>query len=262
MKSLNMVALVILLATLVPVVYADGSGKEALRAEVTAIVGESDRLFENRKYSSSLKMLEDASARFPNETEILWRLANHMINEGDASKGNDKLQETYYRRSVRYAESAVRADGRNPYAHALLAAAYGSYAMFAGGKEKVKLANKIRDELDIALRLDPRNQYAHTIYGTWHREVAEVSWVERQLANTFLGSLPEASLKESIDHLKNAIKEAPGVLRHHYELGLTYIASDQQELAAQSFRRALACRNTLKTDPERRTEMEEWLADL
>ena len=261
MKTLHIVLVAALLAAHVSTLSASTGGKELLREDVAAIVKESDRLFEKRNYSSSLKLLEDAEQRYPEEAEILWRLSNQMINEGDASKSDEQKREQYYRRSMAYAGRAVKADNGSANAHALLAASYGSYAMFAGGKEKVKLANQIRDELDIALKLDPDNEYAHTIYGTWHREVSEVSWIERRLADVFLGSLPEASLKESIDHLKHAISVSPKILRHSYELGPTYIAAGQDSLAASSFKRALACPNTLKTDPQRRTEMQEWLAD-
>ena len=133
--------------------------------------------------------------------------------------------------------------------------------MYAGGEEKVKLANRIRDELDVALKLDPENQVAHTIYGTWHREVADVSWIERKLANIFLGSMPDGSFERSVFHLRKAIDIAPDILRHRYELGLTYIAMDREKDAAAAFRGALKCPDGWKVDPIRREFMRDWLRD-
>ncbi len=196
----------------------------------------------------------------PHDAEVLWRLSNHAINDGDAAT-DEARQERYFKKAVSYAERAVRADNQNAFAHAFLAASYGSYAMYAGGEEKVKLANRIRDELDIALKLDPDNQVAHTIYGTWHREVADVSWIERKLANLFLGSMPDGSMEQSVAHLRKAVQVAPTVLRHRYELGLTYIAADRDKEAAESFRAALECPDGWRIDPRRRERMREWLRD-
>ncbi len=219
-----------------------------------------DRLFDKQAYDSARRLLEKMLKKAPNDAEVLWRLSNHAINDGDAATDPER-QKRYFKKGVAYAERAVKADNNNAFAHAYVAAAYGSYAMFAGGEEKVKLANSIRDELDMALKLDADNQVAHTIYGTWHREVASVSWLERQLANMFLGSMPDGSIEESINHLKKAIKSGPKVLRHRFELGLTYAAADRDKEAAATFRAALKCPNGWRIDPIRRIRMRDWLSD-
>ena len=65
------------------------------------------------------------------DADVLWRMARHMINDGDGTRDRDK-KEDYYRKSVDYSEAAVKADGGDADARAYLAASYGSYAMFAG----------------------------------------------------------------------------------------------------------------------------------
>ena len=219
-----------------------------------------DQLFDRNEFDAARRLLERALKQHPDDAEILWRLANHAINDGDAAT-EEARQERLFKKSVSYAERAVKSDGKNAWARAFLAASYGSYAMYAGGEEKVKLANRIRDELDVALKLDANNQVAHTIYGTWHREVAEVSWIERKLANLFLGSMPDGSIERSIFHLKKAIEVAPTVLRHRYELGLTYAAADRDKEATEAFRAAMKCPDGWKIDPIRRERMREWLSD-
>lgn len=230
------------------------------RDDRTATLEKCDRLFDKQAYDAARRTLEQLLKADPNDAEVLWRLSNHAINDGDAATEDDR-QKRYFKKAVALAERAVKADNNNAFAHAYAAAAYGSYAMFAGGEEKVKLANRIRDELDVALKLDPENQVAHTIYGTWHREVASVSWLERQLANMFLGSMPDGSIEESIDHLKKAIRVGPTVLRHRYELGMSYAAADRDKEAAEAFRSAMKCPNGWRIDPIRRIRMREWLSD-
>lgn len=237
---------------------AGGGGTPS--ADLNPQLEESDDLFARGKFSASRNIMDRLVKSHGDDAEVLWRMARHMINDGDGTRDREK-KERLYRKSVEYSEAAVRADPRDADARAYLAASYGSYAMFAGGKEKVQLANRIRDELDEALRLDPDNQVALTIYGTWHREVSEVSWIERQLANMFLGSMPDGSLEESIRYLKAAVRVAPKVFRHRYELALSYIAADRLKDAAASFRAALQCPTSWKTDDRRRPRIRDWLKD-
>jgi tetratricopeptide (TPR) repeat protein len=247
-------------AMLATVLHEPGGAVRTVRDPLSEQLAQADEYFDQGRYSAARKIVEDLRGANPSHAEILWRLSYYTINDGDAA-GDDAMKEKLYRQSIDYAEAAVRSDARNTYARASLAAAYGSIGMFAGGKEKVRLANRIRDELDEALRIDSRNQMANTIYGTWHREVATVGWIERQLANVFLGGMPDGSLDKSAAHLRAAIAVGPGVLRHHYELGLTHIAAGRDKDAAAAFRTALKCRDGWKIDHLRRKHMREWLAD-
>ncbi|MDT8323428.1 MAG: tetratricopeptide repeat protein [Bacteroidota bacterium] len=252
--------LLVLFLTTTSFAHAQGSGGGAPSPSMREQIEESDLLFARGKFTASRRIMDELIKTHPDDAEVLWRMAQHMINDGDGTRDREK-RERLYRESVEYSEAAVKADPRSADARAYLAASYGSYAMFAGGKEKVKLANRIRDELDQALRLDPDNQVALTIYGTWHREVSEVSWIERQLANMFLGSMPDGSIEESIRYLNSAVRIAPKVFRHRYELALSYIAADRLRDAAASFRAALQCPTSWKTDDRRRPRIREWLEE-
>jgi tetratricopeptide (TPR) repeat protein len=226
--------------------------------ETVAAIRKSDSLFAMLRYKDALAVLEAENRQRPSDPRVLWRLASQLINAGDVA--DDDAKDAYYVKSVAYAEKAVALDPRCADAHAYLAAALGSHAMFVGGKEKVQLSNRIQAELDRALALDPKNQVAHTIYGTWHRSVTDVSWIERKLANIFLGGLPDGSFEESIRHFRAAITVAPSVLRHRYELGQTYIAMDRPDLAVLTYRDALKCPLTWSTDPLRKVEMRAYIA--
>jgi tetratricopeptide (TPR) repeat protein len=218
-----------------------------------------DTVFSQLQYKQTERLIKMSLLEYPKNADLLWRYANLMINIGDVAKAEKK--KPYYRRSVEYAEAAVKSDPKNASAHAFIAASYGSIGMFAGGEEKVKLAYRIRDALNKSLKLDPNNFYAHTIYGTYHREVAEISWLEKQLANLFLGGLPDGSYKQAIRHFKKAAKIAPNVLRNRFELGLTYDSMGEEKLAIKAFKRALRCPPTLKADKGRIKFMRVYIAD-
>ncbi|MAT39977.1 MAG: hypothetical protein CL946_10280 [Ectothiorhodospiraceae bacterium] len=225
-----------------------------------AALEEIDRHFKALRYEETEAALKSALKTFPNDAGLLWRYCSLMLNWGDGVR-DDKREEEMYKRSVEYGEAAIKADPKDANAHSLLAAAYGSYAMFVGGKEKVKLANKIKDQLDISLKLDPKNEVAHTVYGTWHREVADVGWIERQLANMFLGGLPDGSFEKSVYHFKEAIKVNPDFLRHHFQLGLTYLAMEKEDLAVKAWKKALSCPASLKADIGRKKRIKELIAE-
>ena len=252
----------LLLTLLIPtILHAQRSAEvNAVDESIEDALRRSDVLFEQTKYRASHGILKALHEKHPNNAAVLWRLASHMINDGDGSS-NAERKEALYRKAVEYSLAAVKSDNANANAHAYLAASWGSVGMFEGGREKVKLTTNIRDELNHALKLDPNNQVALTIYGTWHREVSDVSWVERQLANMFLGSLPDGSIEQSIRYFKKAIKLGPDVFRHRFELALTYIAADRIKDAAASFRAALKCPTRWKTDDPRRPRIREWLKE-
>ncbi len=208
--------------------------------------------------NESQGILEEASAWIPkNATDILrltsvMMIGNTMLNE----------RESTFKKAVAYGEAAVKADFNNSNAHTFLAASYGSYAMFIGGREKVKLANRVRDELEIALKLNPDNNIAHSVYGSWHRAVADVSWIGRKLANAFLGGFPQGSIIEAIDHLQQAIRIAPNVLQHHYELALAYLDANRKDLAIESLETALHCPLSLQSDAKRKIDAQKLLSEL
>jgi tetratricopeptide (TPR) repeat protein len=111
--------------------------------------------------------------------------------------------------------------------------------MFKGGKTKVKLCYSIKHELDCSIRLDPDDDIAYSILGSFYMALGNVSWIERQLAAVFLGSLPEGGYDESERALKKAIALAPGAIRHHFELGDLYMQEDRNREALEEFRLVL-----------------------
>jgi tetratricopeptide (TPR) repeat protein len=250
--------LIILLALCSAALHSGPTGSTSDDAGLKALLSSSDVLTSKLNYDEARRVLEQANVKYPGNSEVLWRLSSLLINIGDVL--SDKIPA--YQKAVEYGKASVKADYNNSNAHAFLAAAYGSYAMFAGSKEKVKLANMIRSELDISLKLDQNNQVAHSIYGTWHREVAEVNWIERKLADVFLGGLPKGSLQESEYHLQQAIRIAPNVFRHHFELGMTYAAGKRDILAIKSLETALRCPNDMKADAHRKVLARQLLGKL
>jgi tetratricopeptide (TPR) repeat protein len=124
--------------------------------------------------------------------------------------------------------------------------------MFEGGKTKVQLCNVIKQELDCSINLNPFDDIAYSILGSFYMALGNVSWFERQLASIFLGNLPEGGYEESESALKKAIALAPGVIRHHFELAELYMGQDRHREALEEFQLVIRLPVLLASDERTR----------
>jgi tetratricopeptide (TPR) repeat protein len=188
---------------------------------------------------------------------LYWRCARLHVAVGDVTEGEERLD--HYRKAVEYARESVATDSTCSDSYAWLAASLGSVAMDAGSKRKVELANEIKRALDRAVTLNPKNDVAWSILGTFYRSLGGVSWIERQLANLLLGSLPEGGYPESENAFNRAIGIAPQTVRHRFERALLYEETDRPAEASADYLACLQLPPQMKSDHRRKREAREWL---
>jgi tetratricopeptide (TPR) repeat protein len=205
------------------------------------------------KYDSLLRTTADSSV-------VLWRLARVHICMGDVEEG--ELSAQHYRNAEAYARRAVQLDSTTSETHTWYAAALGSVALHEGGKAKVRIAHEVRHELGRAIALDPNNDIACSILGSFYRALAGLSWIERQLAAIFVGRLPEGSYEDGEKALKRAIELNPQASRHYYELGLLYLDWDKPELAKQMLGKVPLMPIAVARDIQNKADAEQRLALL
>lgn len=220
-----------------------------------------DDEFVRFNYEAATSLYESILKASPNNPEVLWRLSRVYICMGDIQESQEQ-REAMYRKAVEYARLCVAADENNANGHAWLGASLGSVAMFEGSRSKVKLCNEIKSALDRAIVLDPNNDIAYTILGSFYRALGNISWLERQLASVFIGTLPPGGRPEAEKALKKAIAIAPSVLRHHYELGMVYYDDGKKDEAKKTFEYALTLPITLTSDYHRIGRIKKKLAEL
>jgi tetratricopeptide (TPR) repeat protein len=177
-------------------------------------------------YDSALTISTDSA-------DVLWRLARVYVCMADVAPQDQKLD--LYRQAEAFAHRCIHADSMRSEGHTWRAAALGNIAMFEGGKTKVKLCHMIKQELDCSISLNPVDDIAYSILGSFYMALGNVSWLERQLATVFLGSLPEGGYDESESALRKAIELAPGIIRHHFALGELYMEQDRHREALEQF---------------------------
>ena len=203
---------------------------------------------------------DSARTASADSAQYLWRLARLFVCRGDMAE-HDAREQTY-RTAVEYAERCIRADSTIAAGHTWKAAALGNIAMFEGSKEKVRLCNEIKGELDRAVALDSLDDVAYSIMGSFYLALANVSWIERQLASIFLGSLPDGGFPEAEAALHRAIAIAPAVVRHWYELGTVYREEGKKKDAIEAFKVASNLPSTVASDGRTRERALRWIDRL
>ncbi len=186
-----------------------------------ANVSTGDEAFARIDYPAAIAAYEQEYAVFPDDTGLLWRLARAYVCAGEVKDGEEAERD--FRKAELYARRCIRLDSACVEAHTWLAAALGYRALHAGLMEKVLLTAAMNEELDRALALDPHNDAAYSMRGSYFRAFANASWLERRVAMLLFPSLPEGGYEEAERSLKKAIELAPQVMRHSYELGVLYL---------------------------------------
>ncbi|MBC7923427.1 MAG: hypothetical protein H7Z75_20305 [Ferruginibacter sp.] len=208
-----------------------------------------DRLFFQMKYAEAIEQYQAN----PASPEAQWKTARSYICLADVTP-LDRQKPLYYQ-AVAAARACLRLDQQNGNGHTWLGAALGNIANYEGSRTKVRLCTEIKGELERALALNPGDDVALSILGSFYRALGNINWLERTLANTFLGSLPKGGFAEGEAALRKAIQLSPNTLRHWYELGLLYQDWGKDHLAWQTFQSAQGLPVVLGSDRKRLSQI-------
>lgn len=120
-----------------------------------------------------------------------------------------------------------------------LAAAKGTQALFARGREKVRLGAGVEEHCLRALAIDSTFALPHIALGIYYREIAELSRLERFVARSLFGSIPRNSAGKALLHSRRAVELAPELRVAHYQLARTLEAFGKEGAARVVYSNAL-----------------------
>jgi tetratricopeptide (TPR) repeat protein len=207
---------IVILKCLLLFVFARTPGLGQSGAEAVDFVNAGDAAYRMFDRDAALRAYKRASEMDSLDYEAAWKLARAYIDHGETLT-DKKARMVHFRQAEKSARRALRIRSHTPEGHLFLSIALGNIALNAGPRERVRLAHEIKSEVDTTLILAPDNAIAWHVLGRWHREVATISWVERQFARILYGGVPaEASLENAAEQLKKydlAIREYETVLR-------------------------------------------------
>ena len=232
--------------------YASSPDKTLHSTDFSFVLKKGDSAFYAMNYETADSLYSSILERDPVNAHANWRLARLYVSMGEAlSPENTAERQPCYEKAVRHAEASIKSNDNIAEGHTWLAASLGVLADNVGPREKIKRANIIRSELDRALELNPEDDVALSILGSFNREIADMGWFEKVFAKTFLGSLPKGSQEEAEKMLKKAIAVNPRVIRHYHELGKLYRDMKRYPEAVLVLNEALTKPVLMKSDERR-----------
>lgn len=217
----------------------------ALAEPVSTYLAQGDVADAKGKAEKALSLYLAADQLQPNDANILWRVAKQYSELGD-KKGADRKQ--WGEKALDAANRAKEIDPKNSKVRLILSIVYGRIALGENNRRKVELSRLIKEEAEAAIRLNPREEYAHHVLGRWNYEMAGVNPFLKTMGQAIYGRFPDASYEKAAEHFQKATEIAPKQGVHHFELGRTYLALGKNEEARQEFRRVLALPSKNQSD--------------
>lgn len=191
------------------------------------------------KAAEALALLTEEDRRQPENAEILRRIAKQYDRLALAAS-SDEDRDDLLEKALDAAQRAVSAGPQNSKAHLCLAIVYGRIAQRESPRRQIELSKLIRDEAELATKLDSRNDIAWHVLGRWNFEMASVNPVLRRLAEIIYGKFPDASKERAVECFRKAIETGPPRVMHHVEYGLVLAAMGEKKDARKQLETGLS----------------------
>ena len=195
------------------------------------LVARGDSLYAKWELQSALDNYERAYVINSSDYYLLLKLTRVCNDLGEYYYEllDEKSAEKVVYQGVNYAEKFASLYPDSAKVYAFLAWSYGNQALFEGGSERIKLAHKIKDNAEKAIKIDSTDYLSYLILGIYNRQIGALSWFEQLFANTFFGDVPDGSFEESEKMMLNALELHPGLVIATFHLSLTYQEMDEEE---------------------------------
>ncbi|TCO90185.1 hypothetical protein EV701_111111 [Chthoniobacter flavus] len=228
---------------------------------IAAAIARGDAADEQLKTPEALAAYLEAEKLGGKSAEVLSKISREYSLSMVDTKSRDE-QRKLGEKSLEYSQHAVAADPNNAVSQLGLAICYGRIAPYLDNKTKIAYSKLVKEHVDKALKLDPSLDYGYHVLGAWNYELASLNPVLRVIAKLIYGDLPPASYEDAVKNFKKAIELAPQRVVHHIELGRTYAAMGEKDLARAELNKGLALPNREKDDPGAKERGREALRKL
>jgi tetratricopeptide (TPR) repeat protein len=220
------------------------------------------KVFERKlQADEALPLYLEAEKLEPKDPELLVRIARqYRYLMTDAPDKKEKLRLGQI--ALDYSERAAACGPKDCDAQLAPAITLGKMLPFMPTKQQIAASPRIKESVDKALEIDPRNDTAWHVLGRWNRVLAEISSAKRMVAGLIFGKLPKGSIEDAEEDMKKAIALNPNRLMHYVELGRIYAQMGKKEEAREAINKGLAMPDVEKDDPETKQRGRETLAKL
>ncbi len=229
---------------------------------VAALLTQADSLHELKNYDETFKILKQAYSLDSNNVEVVWRLSRAYFDLADKKPQDFDYQKQFEYPGLRLAKRALALDSTSAAAHKWYAIHIGRVGEIEGTKQKILNSYQVREHILKAIKYDPTDDGNYHVMGRWHYVLADLSWLERQIASIIYATPPKASFEEAAKYFKKAHELAPDDIRNMLYLGHTYRKLDKPEEARKWYQKALAAPAKSESDRQLQQQAREALEDL
>lgn len=219
-KTLPRRGIPVFLTILLIAVVAGSDAADRQESPAASLIAAGDVALAAFDPARALTAYRDARVSAPDSPEAAWKLARTLNDQATLST-NAQERKRLCTEAAAVAREAIRLDPSAAIGYSQLAVALGKLARRESGRRQVELARETRAAADMALRINPDDDIALHVLGVWNREMSEINPLRRFTAKLLYGSLPPASFKAAIEHLRRAVELRPAAIPHHIELGVT-----------------------------------------
>jgi len=181
--------------------------------------------------------------------DLNWKLARLLVNFGEIP-GNER--KGYFEEAKKYAEKSIIINPNSNEGYTFTAAAIGNMAYYAGNKDKLNASNRMIELLNESIKINPQDHIALSILGSIERLLAGINWLEHSIGQVVYSvDIKKGSYEKSVEYFQKAISIDSKLIRHRYELALTYLDMKDKEKAKHEFEVVLKCPIQLRADNHR-----------
>lgn len=166
------------------------------------------------------------------DAEFLWRLARasrdlSLLPNTDAERKKQLMLEGF-----EFAKKSLEKDEKCFAAHKWYAVCLSDVGDYQGAKVKIGNSYIIREHLERAVELNPKDATSLHILGYWCFAFAELPWYQRKLAAVIFASPPQSTYEEALEFFLKAEEVDPNFYsKNLLMLGRTYLGMKDKEKA-------------------------------
>ncbi|XP_074602306.1 regulator of microtubule dynamics protein 1-like [Brevipalpus obovatus] len=183
--------------------------KSDSKNELKKLYEQADKMFETNSFVDLINLLKSIPSWSEN-SEALWRIARAQHHQ--LKYRTDKASKEYMALisgALDYAQKAVELDETCGPAHKWKAIVLDEYASLHGLKARISQLMNFKNHMEKAIKYSPNDPTSHYLLGEWNFSCANVSWVERNVANVLFGKLPDASYEAALEMFQKAEDISP-----------------------------------------------------
>ncbi|XP_032359966.1 regulator of microtubule dynamics protein 1 isoform X2 [Etheostoma spectabile] len=166
------------------------------------------------------------------DAEFLWRLARASRDLSELPNMEDGRKKQLIFEGFEFAKKALEKDEKCFAAHKWYAVCLSDVGEYEGVKVKIGNSYIIREHLEKAIELNPKDATSLHILGYWCFAFAELPWYQRKVAAVIFSSPPTSTYEEALGFFLKAEEVDPDFYsKNLLMLGKTYMGMKDKQKA-------------------------------